>query len=319
MSVPAFAWALERGRTLGLSPACRLVLIYLADMANGERVCWPGQETIADFTGLAVRTVRSAIHGLAELQLIRVDARSGFAARFTILRPDTPANGAEVTPSHPGKMSQGAPANGAGVGEHVLPGGVGTSLQGGRHITTVTPANGADDPSYTQVRDPKRRASAPEAGKVLKFGKKEEGGTPPPAPPPAAPPKAPVIGATTGSTQTYRLSDASDEDPGAFNAWWAAKRAAQPAAVAQQVVRGEVVPDDDNPPVDPGVALAVLANVRHALRMRAYPPRAPGMSADEQIDDLCPQRPKAHHLPDAALRAARAELAARAAAHGVRP
>ena len=209
MSVPAFAWALERGRTLDLSPACRLVLIYLADMANGERVCWPGQETIADFTGLAVRTVRTAIHGLAELQLIRVDAKPGFAARFHILRPDTPANSAEVKASHPGRMSRATPANGADHPRQNVPTHPGTSLQEGRHITTVTPANGADDPSITQVRDPKRRASAPEARKDSQ-NSEPQGGTPPPAPPP---PQAPVIGTTPGGS-SYKPPNAAVRQPG---------------------------------------------------------------------------------------------------------
>jgi hypothetical protein len=43
------------------------------------------------------------------------------------------------------------------------------------------------------------------------------------------------------------------------------------------------------------------------------------MSADEQAEVLCPRRPKANYLPDAVLRVARAELAARAAARGVVP
>jgi hypothetical protein len=96
-------------------------------------------------------------------------------------------------------------------------------------------------------------------------------------------------------------------------------RRAQPLVVGQDVVRGEPVADDDNPPVDPGVALAVLDDLKRSLRMKAYPPRAAAMSADEQAEVLCPRRPKANYLPDAVLRVARAELAARAAARGVVP
>ena len=96
-------------------------------------------------------------------------------------------------------------------------------------------------------------------------------------------------------------------------------RRAQPMVVGQEVVRGEVLAEDDNPPVDPGVALAVLDDLKRSLRMRAYPPRAAALSADEQIAELVPRRPKPAYLPDAQLRAARAELAARAAARGVVP
>ena len=84
-------------------------------------------------------------------------------------------------------------------------------------------------------------------------------------------------------------------------------------------MRGEVLAEDDNPPVDPGVALAVLDDLKRLLRMRAYPPRAAAMSADEQIAEIAPRRPKPSYLPEAQLRAACAELAARAAARGVAP
>ena len=77
------------------------------------------------------------------------------------------------------------------------------------------------------------------------------------------------------------------------------------------------VPEDDNPPVDPGVALAVLDDLKRSLRMRAYPPRAAVMSPDEMATAACGMphvRPA--YLPDdmlAALRAdARRSLARRA-------
>ena len=109
MSVPAFAWALEQGRSLSLRPADRLVLIYLADMANGARVCWPGQPLIAEYTGLKTNTVRAAINRLAALQLIRVDGTPGKLTRYHILRPDTPSNGAGVTPANEHRVT---PSNG---------------------------------------------------------------------------------------------------------------------------------------------------------------------------------------------------------------
>ena len=272
MSVPAFAWALERGRTLDLSPACRLVLIYLADMANGERVCWPGQQTIADFTGLAVRTVRSAIHGLAELQLIRVDAKPGFAARFHILRPDTPANGAEVKAAHPGKMSRATPANGADHPRQNVPTHPGTSLQEGRHITTVTPANGADDPSITQVRDPKRRASAPEARKDSQ-NSEPQGGTPPPAPPP---PQAPVIGTTPGGS-SYKPPTPQFESPdkarAVFQAFLAAKR--------------QQAHPEPEPAADPlKTKRAAAATIFHLRKYATAPGAKPERSRTEQIDAI---------------------------------
>ena len=93
MSAPAFAWALECGAALELLPADRLVLIYLADMANGAKVCWPGQPLIARFTGLAPNTVIAALKRLEARQLIRAEPSPGRVTRYHILRADTPANG----------------------------------------------------------------------------------------------------------------------------------------------------------------------------------------------------------------------------------
>lgn len=285
MSAPAFAWALERGATLALRPSDRLVLLYLADMANGVKVCWPGQPLIERFTGLKNNTVRAAINRLAELQLIRVEGTPGKLTRYHILRPDTPANGQGGTPANEHRVT---PANGDGVPPQT---GTGYPLNcggGPPQKGALTPANGHTDPFSTQEEDPKRRASAPEAGKILSFPEKA-GGTPPPAPP-------------------------ADD----FNAWVdGLPKRAQPLVVEQDVVRGEPMPADDNPPVDPGVVLAVLDDLKRSMRMKAYPPRAATMSADEQAEALCPRRPQAHHLPAAQLQAARAELAKRAAMRGV--
>ena len=261
MSAPAFAWALERGATLSLKPAERLVLLYLADMANGLKVCWPGQPLIVRFTGLAPNTVTVAIKRLAAMQLIRVEATPGKVAKYHILRPDTPANGGVATPANGGVVYEPTPANRMvvppqNVGEHPR------KCDGQPpHDLRRPPPNRGDDPSYTQEVDPKRRASAPEAGKILSFPEKQEARTPTPGPPTKA--------TTPGSSLP--------------------------------------VPEDDNPPVDPGVVLAELESLRRSMRMTAYPPRAAAMSADEQIAEIAPRRPKPNYLPDDALAALRAD------------
>ena len=271
MSAPAFAWALERGASLSLKPAERLVLLYLADMANGAKVCWPGQPLIVRFTGLAPNTVTVAIKRLAAMQLIRVEASPGKVARYHILRPDTPANGGVVAPANGGVVYEPTPAKCVvappqNVGDHPR------KCDGQPpHDLRRPPPNRGDDPSYTQEVDPKRRASAPEAGKILSFLEKQEARTPPPEPP------------TQATTAGSRHSE----------------------------------PEDDNPPVDPGVALAVLDDLKRSLRMRAYPPRAAVMSPDEMATAACGMRHvQPAYLPDdmlAALRAdARRSLARRA-------
>jgi hypothetical protein len=284
MSIPAFAWALEQGAALGLRTSDRLVLIYLADQANGAKVCWPGQPLIERYTGLKNNTVRAAINRLTVMQLIRAEMTPGKVTRYHILRADTPANGTGVTPANEHRVT---PANGTGVPPQT---GTGYPLNcggGPPQNSALTPANGTGDPFRPKKEDPKRRASAPEAGKILSFPEKEEAAT----------------------------------QPVAFGSYLDQLRArrAQPLVVGQDVVRGEPVADDDNPPVDPGVALAVLDELKRSLRMKAYPPRAAAMSPDEQAEALCPRRPQANYLPDAVLRVARAELAARAAARGVVP
>ena len=119
MSILGFAWALERGATLGLPLADRMVLIYLADKANGIGVCWPGQETIVRFTGLAIRTVRAAVRRLEGLRLISLEEAPGIATRYHINRELTPANGNGGNVANPGNLEQGYPGKPArGNGHH---------------------------------------------------------------------------------------------------------------------------------------------------------------------------------------------------------
>ena len=172
MSAPAFAWAMEQGASLRLSPSERLVLLYLADKANGSRVCWPGQETIERFTGLAQKTIRAAIAGLVRAALIAVDKRPGIVTRYHILRPVTPVNGSGVdqpdpgNPSggdhaNPGKMYPTTPVNGAVVTpvncDVVDP----ESHPQPRYILPVTPVNRRPEPVLNQVREERKKDTHP--------------------------------------------------------------------------------------------------------------------------------------------------------------
>ena len=251
MSAPAFAWAMERGATLKLKPADRLVLLYLADMANGEKVCWPGQEKIVEFTGLALRTVRVSLQRLHGLQLIRAETRDGFVTRYHVLRTDTPAN-------HPGNSYQGTPANSLPLPRQIVPTHPGKSCSEPRQMVALTPANCPPDPFSTQEETLKTRVGARE-GKQAKVEDSGEEASKPVAPV-SEPPKAPVIGvATPGGGQSYT----------------------PPKAEA----------DPLDAPVDPETVRAAFAEMRHALRMKAYPPRAAVLSRHEQIA-LCDDRPR---------------------------
>jgi hypothetical protein len=154
MSIPAFAWAIEQGHAHNLLPSDRLVLIYLADKANGVRVCWPGQETIVKYTGLALRTVRAALPRLAKAKLIQLEERSGRATVYHILREDSPTPRQDVAGSHPA-----TPANGAGVS---MPD-PGNQCIEPRQLVAPTPAIRPPEPYLSKKEEPKRRASAPEA------------------------------------------------------------------------------------------------------------------------------------------------------------
>jgi hypothetical protein len=111
VSFAAVAWALEQGADLGLKPAERLVLIYLADKANGDQFCFPGQPLIAKFTGLAPNTVMNVLRKLEKRQLIRAEASPGRVSKYHILRAHTPANGVGVSDHTPANCEVVTPAN----------------------------------------------------------------------------------------------------------------------------------------------------------------------------------------------------------------
>jgi len=92
---PHVVWAL---RQRGLSASERVVLIYLADKANGAMVCWPSIQTIATETELSVRTVHSAVHQLEANRLIRIEARKRQVHHYHILRPAEPSKAANSAP-----------------------------------------------------------------------------------------------------------------------------------------------------------------------------------------------------------------------------
>lgn len=94
MSAPAFAWALEEGRVRKLPTSDRMVLVYLADKANGILKAWPSQATIADNTGLTDRAVRISTGRLEVAGLIRIETR-GKSRLYHVLRP---VNGSAYTP-----------------------------------------------------------------------------------------------------------------------------------------------------------------------------------------------------------------------------
>jgi hypothetical protein len=97
---PHVVWAL---RQRGLTAAERVVLIYLANRANGALLCWPSVATIAEDCELSSRTVQAAIKRLSSLGLIRIERRHRQSHHYHILRPvkGADAEGAKSAPNSP--------------------------------------------------------------------------------------------------------------------------------------------------------------------------------------------------------------------------
>jgi DNA-binding IclR family transcriptional regulator len=73
VSYKATNWAYEMKITGPAKP----VLVALADMADEDASCYPGQERIASMTGLSVATVRRALVRLERLGLLTRERRNG--------------------------------------------------------------------------------------------------------------------------------------------------------------------------------------------------------------------------------------------------
>lgn len=67
MSVEAISWA-SKQRTG--SPGAKLVLIALANYANERNECWPSQATLAEWTEMSDRTIRTHLAGLESMGMI---------------------------------------------------------------------------------------------------------------------------------------------------------------------------------------------------------------------------------------------------------
>ena len=77
MSIAAMAWAWRQD----LPPTPKLVLLALADHADDQGVCWPGQRGIAAKVGRSRRTVQRTIMALEGLGLLAVEGQYRDGAR----------------------------------------------------------------------------------------------------------------------------------------------------------------------------------------------------------------------------------------------
>lgn len=73
MTIRAMNWAWE----VDLPPALKLVLLKLADRANDDGECWPGQASVAKACGIGQRTLVRHLSTLEEMGLIKSERRYG--------------------------------------------------------------------------------------------------------------------------------------------------------------------------------------------------------------------------------------------------
>jgi hypothetical protein len=93
MSCPHIVWALREGKSRKLSAHERLILMVLAERANGEMFCWPSVDLLREDTGASRRTVQNALRRLDDLGLIRIEERIRQTSIYHVNRPreDAPA------------------------------------------------------------------------------------------------------------------------------------------------------------------------------------------------------------------------------------
>ena len=108
MSVRAMTWAWEQD----LKAGTKLVLVALADHADGSGVCWPGHDLIAEKCGMSRATVVEHIRLLEEAGLVRSEktrsgGRAGFTRYFLNLDSEPENEGSNVKKSNVGKSNVG--------------------------------------------------------------------------------------------------------------------------------------------------------------------------------------------------------------------
>ncbi len=124
MSVKATNWAWETGRDLDMGGGLLLTLLRIADHADHDGVCWPGEKQLAEYTVQGETTVRGHLKKLEAMNLIHRERRCaekgrGRARDHIHLHLDQPADPAGEKPK-----DQPAGDNGlTGRSEHDQPAG----------------------------------------------------------------------------------------------------------------------------------------------------------------------------------------------------
>jgi len=103
----------------------RFVLLALADNADDDGVCWPGERYVAEKCSMTSRSVRSIIREMEKAGYIVTESRPGQSSIYHLHLPESP-----------GKSCRGAPEDSSAPGAEKISGGGGKARQGPRKITT---------------------------------------------------------------------------------------------------------------------------------------------------------------------------------------
>lgn len=119
MSVRASTWAWERGREQGLNQGQILTLVKVADHADNDGVCWPGEKHLAEYTSQGETTVRGHLKQLEGMDLLHRERRTsekgrGRARDHIHLHLDQPADPAGEKATTNRQMTGDQPADDGG-------------------------------------------------------------------------------------------------------------------------------------------------------------------------------------------------------------
>jgi hypothetical protein len=115
MSWQATAWAAKQKTG---SPACKLILLALANYADASGAAWPSQDTLANDTEQSVDSVQRRLKQLVQIGLIRIDnlpaKRGQWSGRLYLLNMPV----AEMSEPQSAARSRRMAAGTAGGGAH---------------------------------------------------------------------------------------------------------------------------------------------------------------------------------------------------------
>lgn len=128
------------------TPIQKLVLVRLADRANGDNTCWPGISSISKECCLSESSVRRAIAALVAAGALNKTPGGG-AKTNTYIVPSTPVTQTPLADRHPSHTDTGGVSIGQGRGVTQTPGGCHTDTR-----TLINPHKPPSNPHGARAR-----------------------------------------------------------------------------------------------------------------------------------------------------------------------